>query len=75
MMTITVHVLLPYSTYYKPMGDLPSSALNRGGGLIMHSRLIYKYAIYKHAYLYKNIELKRVWAYNTSWAYNTYYTV
>ncbi len=26
-------------------------------------------------YLYKNIELKRGWAYNTSWACNTHYTV
>ncbi len=50
-----------YSTYYEPMGNLLTSALNRVGLSIL--------------YLYKNFELKRGWAYNTSWAYNTYYTV
>ncbi len=52
------------------MGVLPCISSEQGG-LIIHTELIYEY----HIYLYKNFELKRGWAYNTSWAYNTYYTI
>ncbi len=44
------------------------------GGLIIHHGLIMQITI-SVLYLYKNFELKRGWAYNTSWAYNMYYTV
>ncbi len=35
------------STYYKPVSDLLTSALNRGCVLIIHTELIYEYTIYK----------------------------
>ncbi len=67
---------IPYCTYYKPMGDLPYINSEKGGGLIIRSRLIYEYTICKHPMPYDNFELKRGWAYNTAWAYNImYYTV
>ncbi len=56
------------STYHKPMGDLLTSALNRGVGYNTY-KLIYELPYISVLYLYKNIELKR------GWAYNTYYTV
>ncbi len=62
--------MYPYSTYYKPMGDLPYISSEQGG-LIIRTELIYVYTLYISV-LYKNFELKRGWAYNTSWAYNTY---
>ncbi len=34
---------LPYSMYYKPMGDLPYS---EQGGFIIRTELIYEYTIY-----------------------------
>ncbi len=68
------HLHVPYSTYYKPMGDLPYISSEQGG-LIIHTELIYELPRTSVLYLYKNFELKRGWAYNTSWAYNTYYTV
>ncbi len=38
---------VPYSMYYKPMGDSHTSALNGGGGggLIIRSWLVYEYTI------------------------------
>ncbi len=59
-----------YSTYYKPMGDLPCISSEQGGLIIRTENIPYISVLY----LYKNFELKRGWAYNTSWAYNTYYT-
>ncbi len=43
------YVHVPYSTYYKPMGI----SSEQGGGLIIRTKLIYEYTIYK------NFELKR----------------
>ncbi len=40
------HIL--YSTYYKPMGDLPYISSEQGGGLIIHHGLIIRITIYKH---------------------------
>ncbi len=37
---------VPYSTYYKPMGDLPYISSEQGE-LIIHNELIYKYTMYK----------------------------
>ncbi len=37
---------VPYSTFYKPMGDLPYISSEQGG-LIIHNELIYEYTIYK----------------------------
>ncbi len=60
--------LLPYSTYYKPMGDLPYISSEQGGGLIICSWLIYELLYVSVVYLYKT--LRRGWAYNTQLAYN-----
>ncbi len=38
---------LPYSTYYKPMGDLPYISSEQGGGLMICTELICEYNIYK----------------------------
>ncbi len=32
------------------MGDLPYISSEQGGGLIIHTELIYEYTIYKHLY-------------------------
>ncbi len=51
--------LIPYSMYFKPMGDLPYISSEQGG-IIVRTELIYKYTIYISVlYLYKNFELKR----------------
>ncbi len=61
-----VRIISPWAIFLK-------SALNRVG-------LYYILSLYTNIphisdlYLYKNFELKRGRAYNTSWAYNTYYT-
>ncbi len=39
-----LHVL--YSTYYKPMGDLPYVSSEQGG-LIIRTEVIYEYTIHK----------------------------
>ncbi len=51
--------ILPYSTYYKPMGDLPYISSEQEGGLIIHKGLIMRTNIISVLYLYKNFELKR----------------
>ncbi len=38
---------IPYSTYYKPMGDLSYISSEQGGGLIIHHGLIMRITIYK----------------------------
>ncbi len=38
---------VPYSTYYKPMGDLPYISSEQGSGLIIHHGLIMRITIYK----------------------------
>ncbi len=38
---------VPYSTYYKPMGDLSYISSEQGGGLIIHHGLIMRITIYK----------------------------
>ncbi len=53
---------VPYSMYYKPMGDLPYISSEQWGGLIIHTEFIYEYTIYKRPI--PNFELKRGWAYN-----------
>ncbi len=50
---------IQYSTYYKPMGDLPYISSERAGGLIIHTELIYELPSISVLYLYKNFELKR----------------
>ncbi len=53
-----IHIHIPYSTYYKPVGDLPYISSEQGwGGLIIRTELIYEYTIV--LYLFKNFELKR----------------
>ncbi len=37
-----VDAVLQYSTYYKPMGDLPYISSEQGG-LIIHTELLYEY--------------------------------
>ncbi len=46
-----------YSTYYKPMGDLSYISSEQGGGLIIHTELIYEYIVYKHS-----IPIQELWA-------------
>ncbi len=50
---------VPYSTYYKPMGDLPYNSSEQRGGLIIHTELIYELPKIIVLYLYKNFEQKR----------------
>ncbi len=50
---------VPYSTYYKPMGALPYISSEQGGGLKIHSELIYENTIYKRPIPNNNFELKR----------------
>ncbi len=38
-----LHVHVPYNTYYEPMGDLPYISPEQGGGLRIHTELIYEY--------------------------------
>ncbi len=53
-------ILLPYSTYYKPMGDLSYISSEQGGGLIIHHGLIMRITIYKRQIpIYNNFDLKR----------------
>ncbi len=59
-------MLLCTYTYYKPMGDLPYISSEQEGGLIIRTKLIYELPYISVLYLYKNFELKRGWAYNTS---------
>ncbi len=40
----TSYIRVPYSTYYKPMGDLPYIS-SEPGGLIIHTELIYEFTI------------------------------
>ncbi len=40
-------IIIPYSTYYKPMGDLSYISSEQGGGLIIHHGLIMRITIYK----------------------------
>ncbi len=42
---LILHVL--YSTYYKPMGDLPYISSEQGDGLIIHHGLMMRITIYK----------------------------
>ncbi len=39
------YVIVPYSTYYKPMGDLPYISSEQGGGLIIHHGFIMRITI------------------------------
>ncbi len=48
---------VPYSTYCKPMGDLPFISSEQGGGLII--RMVSLYTYISVLYLFKNFELKR----------------
>ncbi len=50
-----LQITVLYSTYYKPMGDLPYISYEQGR-LIIGTEPIYEYTII----VYKNFELKRV---------------
>ncbi len=39
---------VPYTTYYKPMGDLPYINSEQGGGLIIRTELIYELPAYAY---------------------------
>ncbi len=41
---------IPYSTYYKPMGDLSYISSEQGGGLIIHHGLIIRTIRYMYMY-------------------------
>ncbi len=58
ILQVQVHMLLPYSTYCKPMGDLPYISSEQGGWLIIHHGLIMRITIYKRP-IPKNFELRR----------------
>ncbi len=44
---IRLALVLPYSTDYKPKGDLPYISSEQGDGLIIHHGLIMRITIYK----------------------------
>ncbi len=57
------YTVVPYSTYYKPMGDLPYISSEQGG-LIISSEFIYEYTAYK-----RPIPIQEVRAEEGGWAY------
>ncbi len=63
---------IPYSTYYKHMGDLPYISSEQGGwacNTYWACIRIYTSSIYARI-----LSWRGGWAYNTSWGYSKYYT-
>ncbi len=54
--TGTLQIPVPYSTYYKPMGDLLYISSEQGSGLIIHDRLIIRIPYISVIYLYRVYE-------------------
>ncbi len=55
LLLICIIMVIPYSTYYEPMGDLPCISSEQGGRFIIRTWLIYEFTI-SVLYLYKNFE-------------------
>ncbi len=56
--SMCLYIYIPYTTYYKPMGNLPYISSEQGGGLIIHIGLYTNNLIISVLYLYQNFELK-----------------